>query len=422
MPNLRVISDNAIDRASLAASSTATGYSVLSLKLPRKSDVWRAGGTTASIKAFWTAPETVQGIALPFCDLSPTASLRIRVTSEVSTTNLLASPNTFSAAAWTKTSMTVGAAVAGPDSTTSATTLTASAAAGTIAQSVTVAAGSNTSSIWVRRRTGTGAVAIRNAANTAWTNLAVSSSWQRFVASGTTGTTATLQLQLATSGDAIDVAFGQIESGAVATSYYAGVRPLGYMDDWQDFTNYGYRLACPAPAARLRGFTAAQAASAYAFGGGATARFWLDAPVNIYGLSVDIVDPDNLTGAIEAAYLVAGPYWESATNFDYGASAQLVDSSKSERNDAGDLITDAGTVSTRLSIPFSKLSPADRATLWDILRAGGTRYPSFISMFPGHTDLALERDHQVYGKMVQLPVMALPFFNLASATVEVESV
>lgn len=424
MSNIRVIYDNAIERATLTASPSAANFPAANLQAVRKSDVWRATGTTAAITATWATPETIQAVVHPHCNWSPTATERVRVTTELSATNVLTAPADFTNAAWTKTNVTVSAGVAGPDGTNSAATITASAANATISQSQSVSAGNYASAIFIRRRTGTGAVSIRNAANGAWLPLTLTSAWARFANDGgSVASSALLSLQLATSGDAVDVAFAQVEAGSVPTSYYPGTRPLGYIDSWQSYAyDSGASSVCPAPAVTLRGFTAAQAAGAYAYGGGATARTWLPAALQAYGLRLDISDAANLQGYLESSTVVAGPYWESATNFDYGASAQPIDSSKSDRNDAGDLISDPGTLSFKLNIPMSKLAPADRTALWGILRSSGSRYPVFVSMFPGSSDLALERDHQVFGKLVQLPAMSLPFFNIASATVEVESI
>jgi hypothetical protein len=473
MANLRVISDNAIDRAALSASSTAGAFAATNLQLARKSDVWRATGTTARLTATWAAAEPLQAVALPFCNLSPTATMRVRVTGEASVTNLFSYSEQPANAVWAKTATTVtGSAGPAPDGSTNASYLkedtTASSAHEIRTPNVTLAANTAyTMSVFAKGdtrrylRVGFSSVFSSTAfsayivfdlqtgtiANSAGTGVSGSCTtrpeWGGFyrcsvMFTATKAATGTnyigLQNASATStytGDGVSGLYiwgAQLEASATATSYYpttsaAAARPLGYIDSWQPYTyDSGAQLACPAPAVSLRGFTAAQAASAYAFGGGATGRAWLPSSVSAYGLAVDIVDTASLQGYIEAAYLVAGPYWESATNFDYGASAQLVDSSKNNRNDAGDLISDAGTISKKLSLQLSKLAPSDRASLWSILRSGGIRFPLFLSMFPGDTDLARERDHQVYGKLVQLPAMALPFFNLASATVEVESV
>lgn len=424
MANIRVISDNAIDRTTPSASTQVAGFLATNLQLLRKSDVWRASGTSARLSAAWATAEPIQAVALPFCNLSPTATMRVRATSETQATNLLTNPNAPNAGGWgNSTIQTIATGLPGPDGTNSASTITATAAGATCYQTVGVSAGTYAASIWIRRRTGTGTVSMRDIANSVWNPVAVSSSWARFSTAGAVAASAILSLQLGTSGDAIDIAFGQVEAGGVVTSYYPGTRPLGYIDSWQGYTyDSGAQLACPAPAVKLRGFTATQAASAYAFGGGAHARHWMPASVGAYGLAVDIVDTASLQGYIEAAFLVAGPLWEAEKNFDYNANAQPIDSSKNSRNDAGDLISDPGTVSQKLTVPMSKLSPGDRATLWGILRSSGIRYPLFVSMFPGSSDLTLERDHQTYGKFVQLPAMALPFFNIASTTIEIESV
>jgi hypothetical protein len=453
MPNLRVISDNAIERATLTASTTASNFALSNLVSGRKSDVWRSTATSARLGATWAAAEAVQGVALPFCNLSPTATVRVRATSEPAVTNLFTYSEQMDNAAWTKTRSTVPATNStAPDGTTTADTLQGDgtgssyayqsktlSSAGTYPVSVFVKAGTYAGSFSIRDLTDGGIVSVD------LTTLAVSASgnfsspkltalangWYRLSATITPLTTGSKDISIFNANTTGNVLVWGVMLGSgsgALTSYYPsvaspGVRPLGYIDSWQSYSyDSGNVLACPVPAVTLRGFTAAQAASAYAFGGGATARHWMPAAIQAYGLAVDIVDTGNLQGYIEAAFLLAGPYWEAATNFDYGASAQLIDSTKSERSDAGDLVSDAGTISKKLSLPFSKLSPTDRATLWSILRANGSRYPVFVSMFPGSSDLALERDHQVYGKLVQLPAMSLPFFNLASATVEIESI
>lgn len=446
MPNLRIISDNAIDRATLTSQDTATNFSVASLQAARKSDVWRSVMSTgASLRATWASPESLQAVVLPLCNLSPTATMRVRATGEGQTTNMFA--DSSAVIAGTTSNGDTGSiddyGVA-PDGTTTS----AKISSGTryLNSYALVVGNTYTYSEFVKSAGGSGASLYKDGGGTiasaqftfatglisspsgvTSTNVQVlSGGWYRismtFVATATAGT-----FHYFPGGGGVEFWGAQLEPGGL-TSYYptsgsSATRPLGYIDGWQSYTyDSGAVLACPAPAVSIRGFTAAQAASAYAFGGGATARHWMPSAVQAYGLAIDIVDASNTAGYIEASYLVAGTYWETATNFDYGASAQLVDSTKNTRNDAGDLISDAGTVSNRLSIPFSKLSATDRAALWGILRAGGMRYPSFISMFPGSSDLALERDHQVYGKLVQLPAMALPYFNLASATIEVESV
>jgi hypothetical protein len=442
MPNLRVISDNAIDRATLTSPSTATNFSVASLQTQRKSDVWRAAiGTSAQLRATWAAPETLQAVALPSCNLSPTATMRVRVTNEAQATNLALYSQQFDNGAWlvrwggSATVTANDATYTAPDGTTTVCKVVATTGGSGVGTTVTLTAGTTyTFSCWVLSLISGCTMGFGTSStvgpSTATVSIPSDSTLKRYSKTFTPSSTGTYYVGVCDTASlqTFYIWGAQLEVGASPSSYYpttsaAATRPLGYIDSWQSYAyDSGAVLACPAPAITLRGFTAAQAASAYAFGGGTAARAWLPSAQQAYGLAVDIVDTGNAAGYIEAAFLVAGAYWEAATNFDYGASAQLVDSTKNARSDAGDLISDAGTMSKKVSLPLSKLSAADRTTLWSILRGSGIRYPIFISMFPGDTDLARERDHQVYGKLVQLPAMALPFFNIASTTVEVESI
>ena len=217
----------------------------------------------------------------------------------------------------------------------------------------------------------------------------------------------------------------QLEGGAVATSYYptsaaAATRPAGFMDGWQPYSlDSGWAAPCPAPSVAP---SAALSANAYAYGGGSLARAWIAAPFAVSALRIEITDAGNPSGYIEASRLVCGGYWEPASNPDYGASLQPVDTSKNFRNDAGDLMSDIGTRNDKLSLSLSRLKQSDRAMLLRILRGNGVTRPVLISLFPGHTDTLLERDHQLVGKLAESPAMSLPSYNIAAATLQIESI
>jgi len=85
MANLRIIYDNAADRATLTASSQATAsLGVANLKNDTKARVWRSTGTTAQLVATWPQPETIAGVALAFCNLTGTDTIRVRGYAEAS--------------------------------------------------------------------------------------------------------------------------------------------------------------------------------------------------------------------------------------------------------------------------------------------------------------------------------------------------
>jgi len=154
-------------------------------------------------------------------------------------------------------------------------------------------------------------------------------------------------------------------------------------------------LACPAQARVPRGWTAAQAASAYANGGGAHARIWF-ALTGFKKYVVDIVDTANVQGYCEAAIAVIAPYFQ----FTYNPTAeamQPVDSTVLNSTDAGGEFADAGFIRRKVSIDLSAMPAADRTTFTNILM-NSRAYPILLSVFPGHTDLELERDNMVFGR------------------------
>jgi hypothetical protein len=241
-----------------------------------------------------------------------------------------------------------------------------------------------------------------------------------------------------TVGDSILATRVQVEGQGFASSYFPtttaaatraadiwssplGTRPLGYIDTWQSYTyDSGAVLACPAPAVTLRGWTAAQAASAYAYGGGAYARMWLPAAVQAYGMTVDITDANNLQGYVEAARLVAGPYWSPTYNAS-AAELDPVDTTELYRTDAGDQGANAGYIYRRVPITLETMPATDRAALVNILR-NSRAYPILLSLFPGSADLTLERDNMVYGRRPKDSNVAIQYATTYSTTVEIEEI
>ena len=98
MPNLRLIHDNAADRAtSLAASTTAGALVAAYLQNDFKGQAHRSTGTSMSYTLTWTAGETVGAVALPATNLSASATIRVRLYSDTGGTTLIADSGTVNA-------------------------------------------------------------------------------------------------------------------------------------------------------------------------------------------------------------------------------------------------------------------------------------------------------------------------------------
>lgn len=274
MSNLRIIYDNAADRATLTASSQAGTLAVANLKTDEKCEVLRSVGTDLTITSIWPTPEIVGGVALPFCNLTPTAIIRVR----------------------------------------------------------------------------------------------------GFVEPG----------------DAVP----DFDTGVVPACEYAR---LG-MWDWG---------ALPL------------GVNAFSYGGGTYARCWLPM-VSVKKLIIELADPDNPAGYIEAARLVVGPYWSPEENASYGAGVTSFDSSTQYRTGSGGQMVERGAMYRKLSLALEHMTPLDRAELWRIVRGNGLTLPLLVSLYPDSDDGELEQAHQVYGRIASNSAITTPYYQAYATNIEIE--
>ena len=125
------------------------------------------------------------------------------------------------AAVWTKVTMTNAKTATGPDGVTnSATTLTASGAAATVLQQITIASSTWFSSVWIKRRTGTGIIKMTSNDVANWVDItsSVTTSWSRVTVPSQSVANPKVGLYIGTNGDAIDVALFQTEITCVTSA------------------------------------------------------------------------------------------------------------------------------------------------------------------------------------------------------------
>lgn len=275
MSSLKIVFDNAADRSTLAASSEA--ISKAHLLTDSKSDVWRtpAGTTTAALVVTWNSPEPVSCVALPFCNLSSTATMRVRLYSDTAGTLMV------------------------------------------------------------------------------------------------------------------------LDTGTLLCALGSPIRPFG--------------------------MTSAQAASAYSYGGGSAARVFFT-KVDARKVVIDINDAANLQGYLEAARLVVGNCFTTQYNVSYGIELSLEDSTKSQRTDAGNLVSDVGYRYKVVKADLSVLSPAERTAFWKLVGACGTSVPVFFSVLTGDDDKDAEQHYTVYGKFTKVSVVSAKNYLVYSSPLEIEGV
>jgi hypothetical protein len=80
MPNLRILYDNAADDCSSIAADTTSGTLVAAnLLTDIKTEVHRSTSTTVRYTLEWASLQTLNMVALPFCNLTSTATIRARL-------------------------------------------------------------------------------------------------------------------------------------------------------------------------------------------------------------------------------------------------------------------------------------------------------------------------------------------------------
>ena len=125
----------------------------------------------------------------------------------------------FDNAVWAASNVTKAAneAVA-PDGTTTADTLTATAANGTVIQDLgVVASAAKSGALWIKRKTGTGNIDLTLDGGSTWTTQAVTTTWTRFSITQTLADE-DFGIRIVTSGDAVWVWQGQVETASFISS------------------------------------------------------------------------------------------------------------------------------------------------------------------------------------------------------------
>lgn len=90
MAKLRVIHDNAADRATVTASTTAGSLAASNMLTDIKGEVHRSTGTSVTYTLTWADGESIGGAALPATNLTAEATIQVRLYSDVAATTLIA--------------------------------------------------------------------------------------------------------------------------------------------------------------------------------------------------------------------------------------------------------------------------------------------------------------------------------------------
>lgn len=90
MTQIRIITDNAADRATITVANTAAGMGSDKLKTDIKGEVCRVLASSATITLIWPKMETVGAVVIPASNLGPSSTIRVRAYLDEAGTQILA--------------------------------------------------------------------------------------------------------------------------------------------------------------------------------------------------------------------------------------------------------------------------------------------------------------------------------------------
>ena len=159
--------------------------------------------------------------------------------------------------------------------------------------------------------------------------------------------------------------------------------------------------------------------NAFAYGGTPICVIWFDTHYAGTSLVIDVVDPTNPAGYIDCARIVAGGYWATSYNPDYGAEAGIEDMTDNSRSDSGDFVSDRGPMYDRQSIQLNFMPEQDRARMMQIMRSNGSGRNLLLSTLTGNASTLAEQDWIIYGKKAN-NALSFSHFERHSTTLTVE--
>lgn len=173
-----------------------------------------------------------------------------------------------------------------------------------------------------------------------------------------------------------------------------------------------------APAKELRGFTAAQAANAYGYGGGNSKRLYFAQTTGKW-LIINISDASSTANHIETSRVIAGKYWSPVINAQYGMGLTFMDASEHKTSATSDLHTTIKTRKRKLKFSLANMRETDRANIVRMMRSNGKGYPFYLSLFPDDSNNELERDYEGWWKLSDVTEMMLEFMDLQNIQFEI---
>lgn len=181
-------------------------------------------------------------------------------------------------------------------------------------------------------------------------------------------------------------------------------------------------LACPEPSAEIADWTPAQAASAYAHGGGAKARVWFDPTIQFRAWEIQFDDTvGNLQSALEVVFAVLGSYFSPTYDVEGGIPLTLHDESTKTRSAAGSVKVRKGIRYDTMPFDLTGLTANDKREVLRIFRYCGTTEPILVALNPEHADAEYEAATMIYGTLDEVAELTLDGPDSFATSIPIQS-
>ena len=158
--------------------------------------------------------------------------------------------------------------------------------------------------------------------------------------------------------------------------------------------------------------------NSYAYGEYSCCAVWI--PVDSYEkLVIDINDSLNPVGYIEAGRLFCSSYYKFTANADYGSSMSLADNDTQTRTEAGDLLSDKGTVYKTVSIDMSWFPEKDKRALLGLLLSATKTKPLLVQVAEMN-DSVSNQHWTIFGKLTRNSEIVARTFDSYNSTLSIE--
>lgn len=163
-------------------------------------------------------------------------------------------------------------------------------------------------------------------------------------------------------------------------------------------------------------------ANSYSQGLGNYGSIWFPSTLTTArSVEITITDP-SAGGYFEISRLLVGEYWEPTYNVSFGLSLSWQDTTESRRTQAGNLVSQVGSLYKQMTFDLSYLTETDRDQFVRLIRSLGTRSSLYVNLFPGDTDPEREQLYQIYGRMGSAPTLAHPLFSQYTTSLTIDEV